>query len=170
MNVNEEIWPLTASGSVYRLMIREATLNDIPTIITQRREMYTDMGYPVDARMDGLEDAFALWLHDRLEDGRYHNWLANDADGRVAAGAGLWLVEWPPQMMDYSPFRGYIMNVYTHPLYRGCGLARELVQTALDWCAAHGIHTVSLHASEQGRSVYERLGFDPTNEMRLHVD
>lgn len=169
MNLNEEIWPSTASGSTGTLLIREATLHDIPIIIAQRRQMYTDMGYPTDVRMDELEDRFALWVHDRLEDGRYHNWLAWTADGRVAAGAGLWLVEWPPQMMDFSPYRGYIMNVYTHPMYRGCGLARQLVQAALDWCADHAIHTISLHASEQGRSVYEGLGFGPTNEMRLHM-
>jgi len=29
------------------------------------------------------------------------------------------------------------------------------------------LHSVSLHASEYGRSLYEQLGFRATNEMKL---
>lgn len=149
------------------LVIREATLNDLPLLIEQRRHMYQDMGYPDNTRMEDMEHAFGLWLHDNLEDGHYRNWIVETTDGQIAAGAGLWLVEWPPQMMDFSPYRGYIMNVYTEPGFRKRGLARQLVQTILSWCSAQGIHTVSLHASPEGRPVYESLGFCPSNEMRL---
>jgi hypothetical protein len=33
--------------------------------------------------------------------------------------------------------------------------------------AARGIRRVVLHASADGRRLYERIGFVPTNEMRL---
>lgn len=150
-------------------LIREATPADLPVIVAQRRRMYSDMGYSDRERLEAMTEVFAKWLRERLEDGRYHNWLVEDSTGRLAAGAGLWLVEWPPQMMDFSPLRGYIMNVYTEPGFRCRGLARALVQTILGWCAAHDIHTVSLHASADGRPVYESLGFAPTNELRLHI-
>lgn len=149
------------------LVIREATLNDLPLLVEQRRHMYQDMGYPDTGRMMDMENAFGLWLHDHIEDGHYHNWLVETTDGQIAAGAGLWLVEWPPQMMDCSPYRGYIMNVFTEPSFRKRGLARQVVQTALNWCSERGIHTVSLHSSAEGRPVYESLGFNATNEMRL---
>jgi len=29
---------------------------------------------------------------------------------------------------------------------------------------------ISLHASPFGRPLYESLGFEPTNEMRLHLE
>lgn len=150
-------------------VIREATLHDLPALVAQRRHMYEDMGYTDTSNLDELQHTFEHWLHDRLEDGRYRNWLITDSSGQIAAGAGLWLVEWPPQMMDMSPYRGYIMNVYTEPAYRKRGLARQLVQTIVNWCAAHDIHTVSLHASPDGRPVYESLGFAPTNELRLQL-
>ena len=150
-------------------VIREATLNDLPELVAQRRQMYEDMGYTDTARLDELEKAFELWLHDKLEDGHYRNWLAESSDGRIAAGAGLWLVDWPPQMMDLAPYRGYIMNVYTAPDFRKRGLAKRMVQTIVNWCADQRIETVSLHASCEGRPVYESLGFAPTNEMRLRV-
>ena len=40
-------------------------------------------------------------------------------------------------------------------------------ETAMEWCAREGVETVILHASDEGRPLYERLGFEATNEMRL---
>jgi hypothetical protein len=37
----------------------------------------------------------------------------------------------------------------------------------LAWTRSKGIETVVLHASDDGRQLYESLGFLPTNEMRL---
>lgn len=142
-------------------------MNDIPTIVAQRRHMYESMGYKDRERLDAMESEFGLWLHDKLEDGHYHNWFVVDENGEIAAGAGLWLVDWPPQMMDFSPYRGYVMNVFTEPGHRKQGHARLLVDTILQWCSDHGIRVVMLHASDCGRPVYESLGFEPTNEMRL---
>jgi GNAT superfamily N-acetyltransferase len=59
--------------------------------------------------------------------------------------------------------------VYTHAGFRRRGLARGLMKAALDWCGENGIDTVILHASDSGRSLYESMGFAPTNEMRLRL-
>jgi len=37
------------------------------------------------------------------------------------------------------------------------------------WCKGNQFASVGLHASEQGRALYEQLGFRPTDEMRLEV-
>lgn len=37
----------------------------------------------------------------------------------------------------------------------------------LAWCDTRGIRRLSLHASVEGRALYETLGFTSTNEMRL---
>ncbi len=169
MNQLEDILSIAAPPQVDYFTIREATLEDIPTLIAHRHHMYQDMGYENAAQLEALETQFAQWLKDRLEDGRYHNWFALAPNGDIAAGAGLWVVDWPPQMMDFSPFRGYVMNVYTEPAYRKRGLARHLIQTIATWCVQHNIHTVSLHASPDGRPVYEALGFGATNELRLKL-
>jgi hypothetical protein len=39
----------------------------------------------------------------------------------------------------------------------------------LAWCRAHGIPRASLHASPEGRLLYEALGFQSTNEMRMGI-
>ncbi len=164
-----DILSIQPSVSTQTFSIRQAALNDIPVIVAQRRHMYLEMGYTDLARLDAMEAEFTLWLHDHLEDGHYRTWFTLDSNEQIVAGVGLWLVDWPPQMMDFSPYRGYIMNVYTEPDARRHGLARQLVETALNWCKDHDIHTVNLHASNCGRPVYESLGFAPTNEMRISL-
>ena len=41
--------------------------------------------------------------------------------------------------------------------------------TMIDWCRREGFAFVSLHASKDGRHLYDGLGFKPTNEMRLNL-
>ena len=63
----------------------------------------------------------------------------------------------------------YILNVYTEPGHRRQGLAHQLIAEILAWCRAQDIPRASLHASPFGRSVYQRLGFAQTNEMRADM-
>jgi GNAT superfamily N-acetyltransferase len=54
---------------------------------------------------------------------------------------------------------GWIGMVLTDPAYRRRGLARALMQTALDHAEALGARTLKLDATEFGRALYESLGF-----------
>ena len=44
------------------------------------------------------------------------------------------------------------------------------MMTILAWLREQGLQSVDLHASDAGRHLYETLGFEPTNEMRLRLD
>ena len=57
--------------------------------------------------------------------------------------------------------------MFTDAAHRRRGLARRLMETMLEWCRAEGMRFLYLHASDDGRPLYESLGFTPTNEMRL---
>jgi ribosomal protein S18 acetylase RimI-like enzyme len=76
-------------------------------------------------------------------------------------------MDWPPHVVGRSQQRANILNVYTRRDSRRQGHARRLMQAAIDWCRARGIDTIVLHASPDGRALYESLGFAATNEMRL---
>lgn len=132
--------------------------------------MFLEMGYRDLAVLDAMIVAFRPWLLRKMEEGEYLAWLAVRPDGSVAAGLGLWLMDWPPHMVGPGSRRGNILNVYTDPDSRRRGLARRLMEVALEWCRAHGIRAVILHASSEGRPLYENLGFRPTNEMRLMLE
>jgi GNAT superfamily N-acetyltransferase len=147
--------------------IRQATIEDVPIITAHRRAMFQDMRSAPDSVLDDMSEKFAPWAEAKMRAGEYLGWFAIAADGAVGAGAGLWIMDWPPHILGRSQRRGNILNVYTEPQFRRRGLARRLTQTALDWCRDHGVDTVILHASDQGRAIYENMGFQPTNEMRI---
>ncbi len=150
--------------------IRPATTSDIEIIAAHRRAMFFEMGYRDEAILDGMIAAFRPWLHGRMEKGDYLAWLAVRGDGAVVAGLGLWLMDWPPHMIGPGSPRGNILNVYTNPDSRRQGLARRLMEVALEWCRTNRIRAVILHSSKEGRPLYEKLGFRSTNEMRLMLD
>ena len=147
--------------------VMPATLLDIATIVSHRRSMFAAMGYSDNAALDSMASAFEPWLKRKMESGEYLAWLAVDEDRSVAAGIGLWLMDWPPHMIGAGARRGNILNVFVRPQNRRQGIARQLMRVALEWCAANGIDHVMLHSSADGRRLYESLGFVPTNEMCL---
>ncbi len=149
--------------------LRQATIEDAAILTAHRRGMFRDMGYRDDVALDAMAAKFLTWVEAKLRSGEYLAWLAIAEDGRVAAGAGLWLMDWPPHMVGSSQRRGNILNVYTEPEFRRLGLARRVTVAAMDWCRENGIDCVILHASDQGRALYESLGFRPTNEMRIRL-
>jgi len=148
-------------------VIRPGTLDDVETIVAQRRAMFFDSGFHDEQKLDAMSAAFRPWLQSKMREGEYLAWFAVNAEGTIAAGLGLWLMNWPPHMIGPGPWRGNILNVYTRPDSRRLGLARRLMETALAWCRANEVRAVILHSSDEGRPLYESMGFEPTNEMRI---
>jgi GNAT superfamily N-acetyltransferase len=60
-------------------------------------------------------------------------------------------------------------GVYVRPAYRRRGIGRELTEAAIAWAREHGCYSVRLRASEDGRPLYEGLGFEPMPEMELRL-
>jgi len=151
------------------MIVRAATLAepDLDVIVHQRRSMFRDMGYADQAALEAMSVAFRPWLRGKMEAAEYLAWFALAPDSSIAAGLGLWLMDWPPHMVAQGRWRGNILNVYTEPPHRRRGLARALMGVALDWCAVNHVGGIILHASPEGRPLYESLGFSSTNEMRL---
>ncbi len=111
---------------------------------------------------------FIPWVRTNLGNGTYVGWIVEE-EGRAVAGAGTWLMEFPPHWMDAQPLRAYLLNFYVDPGFRGQGLAYALLRLAVEDARRRGIRVVSLHASKFGRSLYERNGFEATNEMILRL-
>lgn len=149
--------------------IRPAVASDAAIIARHRRAMFQAMGLKGSEDLEAMEVKFRAWVADKIKRGEYLGWFATDEQGSVVAGAGMWIIPWPPHPADMSERRAYVMNVFTEPPYRLRGLARRLTSTLLDWCREHGILTVTLHASKEGRALYEALGFRQTNEMRIQL-
>ncbi len=151
--------------------IREGKLDDqdVEQIVNHRRAMFFDMGHVDADLLKSMGERFRVWLERKMKAGEYRAWFAVNEEEIVVAGSGLWLMEWPPHVTAGGKWRGNILNVYTEHGQRRQGLARKLINVALDWCEAEGVESVILHASAGGKSLYESMGFEPTNEMRLKL-
>jgi GNAT superfamily N-acetyltransferase len=149
-------------------VIRRASTGDIDALVAHRRAMFVDMGYQDEAALDSMAAKCHDWLLPRMNREEYLAWLAIAPDRSIVAGAGLWLMDWIPHMVG-SGRRGNILNVYTDLKFRRRGLAAELMKTAMEWCRSNGVDVVVLHASPDGRRLYESMGFAATNEMRIKL-
>lgn len=147
--------------------IREAGLDELDVILHHRRSMFRDMGEGTVEQLNRMVEAARPMFAKAVENGSYHHWLAIDERGRVAGGGGVLLCPWPANPREACTERAVILNVYTELEFRRRGVARQVMQVILEWIKARGLASVNLHASDEGRSLYESMGFKPTNEMRL---
>lgn len=143
-----------------------ATPADAVLIAHQRHRMFEDAGQPDAPAMKDMATNFVEWVHPRLADGRYLGWIIEE-NGEPIAGAGIWLMDFPPHWMDAQPIRAYLLNFYVNPEHRGRGLAKQLLDATLAETRTRGIQVVSLHASKFGKPIYAKNGFEDTNEMML---
>jgi hypothetical protein len=81
-----------------QFLIRAGTLADAEIVVAHRRAMFLDMGYPDDGAMRGMLERFRPWLLAKMQAEEYLAWFAVDEDHAVAAGLGMWLMDWPPHM------------------------------------------------------------------------
>ncbi len=148
--------------------IRVASIADIPEILRQRRRMYEDMNYTDAEALNAVATLTADYLQRAMADRTFRAWLACELNRPIAGGAVL-VTPWPAHPNDLECRRATILNVYTDPAYRRRGIARQLMETMITWCKGEGFARVTLHASDDGRRLYESLGFEPSNEMRLKL-
>ena len=148
---------------------RYAAPHDAALITSQRHRMFADNSFTTEAALLAADAQFEPWVRERLEDGRYVGILLEDL-GKVVAGAGIFFADFPPHWMDPHPCRAYILNVFTEAENRGKGYAKLLMKEALDVCKRRNVPTVVLHASPQGRPIYQQLAFTSTDEMMLRLN
>ena len=145
---------------------RRARVEDAPVIARHRAAMFSDMGDVSGDEAARLESASFVHMRQMMAEQRYLGWLA-ERQGEVVAGCGLIISQLLPRPGAINGgAQALIVNVYCEPEHRRRGLARALMAAMLEWCKRERIAKVVLHASRDGRPLYESLGFVQTNEMR----
>ena len=167
-----------AAASVTNLQplfaVRQAVANDIQLLAHHRAKMFRDMGQLSPQQEETLARATASYLRDALPRGEYLAWVAEDkgTPPTPIGGAGVQLRPILPRPrpgsddLEVGP-EAIVLNVYVEPGWRRRGVGDTLVRAVLNALAERDIRRVVLHASADGRRLYERLGFESTNEMRL---
>lgn len=151
-------------------------MEDAPAIAWHRARMFQDMGMLSPVTFDALLSEARLWTERALATGEYLGWLGTPKDQPevIAGGAGVQLREVPPH--PFRPARegaiakgkhAIVLNVFTEPAWRRRGLAKLLMEEILRWAKTERLDELVLHASDEARRLYEKMGFVATNEMRF---
>jgi|SRR5579871_4889044 len=146
--------------------LRSATARDVPVLVAHRRAMFFAMGGFPEAELAAADPVYRRWIRTRLASGRAHALIA-ETDGVPRGSAVCWLREDQPRPGSPRLRLPYILSVYVAPEHRGRGIAGRLTRGLVDWAMGQGYPRTTLHASRFGRSVYRRLGFARTWEMRF---
>ena len=111
------------------------------------------------SREDVLATSLENYFARHLVAGDFINWLALDGGAIVATG-GICFHAYPPNFSSLGAERAYIMNIFTVPGYRNRGLGARIFEKLMDEAARRGVSMVSLHATDMGRKMYEKFGFE----------
>ena len=147
------------------LTTRRATTEDAGLITLHRKAMFADMQDAPETVLEEMGQNFEPWVRRMIANDKYVGWITSDGE-RAVASAGLLILDWAPHFLDpRCDQRGYILNVFVEPEYRGRGIAKALTMQCMAEAKRRGIGIVALHASKKGQPVYEKLGFKTSNEM-----
>ena len=156
--------------------IRRATVQDAGIVAWHRARMFQDMDDVSSDAFEILRAKARARLKEWLASGDYVGWLATPADQpeMVVGGAGVQLQPILPRPVNASTvgeaLQGTVVNVFTEPQWRRRGIADLLIREIITWSKDEHLDRLLLHASDEGRSLYERLGFIAGNEMRFVGD
>lgn len=148
--------------------VRVATLDDAPALADLRARMMfainliDDRGSWVDATVD--------YFTDGLSSNTVRGYVAT-ADGKIVASAMAEIRRTTPSPRKLTGRVAYIHTVATLPTFRRRGISRTLLQLLINDVESLGLDVIELHATDQGRPLYEELQFSlkGDNEMRRWI-
>ncbi len=146
--------------------IRIARKNDIDLIMSSRLEMLKEVN-SLDAdyqyNESFVEDSRRYFL-----DGDQTTVLALDGK-RVIGCATICYITIMPTFSHPSGKRAHLMNVYTAKEYRKQGIGMKMVNILIDDAWNKGATEISLDATEAGRPIYKKCGFEDSEECMVLV-
>ena len=134
---------------------RHAELRDIEALCRIRKQQLTEEGNTADCNIDKELKEF---FQSQIQEKTLTEWIAEE-DGMIAATAAVQFLRMPPTFRNPSGIRGYVTNMYTAPQYRRRGIASRLLELVKKEAEKRGVHQLLLHASRDGRFLYEARGF-----------
>ena len=150
------------------IQFRRAHLSELPEIADFWLAMFEEIGRnPQRDFPPNWREKFVRYFERRIDAGEAAYFVANDGAKLVGTAAAILSDGYPSEIHGVSD--GYILGVYVLPEYRGRGLATKLTELTVDFLRWLNVASIRLHASQFGRSIYERLGFVDANEMELDL-
>lgn len=134
---------------------RKADMRDISSLVELRKKQLIDEGCYSDSDID---DELKRYFSEGIEKHTLVVWLAIEEE-YIIGTAGVCYFQYPPSFTNPTGKIAYITNVYTRDEYRKQGVATELLELVMEEVKSEGCKFARLHASEQGKGLYEKIGF-----------
>lgn len=152
-----------------QMLIREALEADIPQLVELRLQMFAEVGPSLGAMPDPRDrEVTEVFFRDALRSGGARTWVA-EVDGRIVATGTLVEFRRPPYPGNLSGLEAYVLNMFTLSDYRRRGISAQVLEPLMAHARAKGYGKVWLHATDDGRRLYERFGFASNpREMEWH--
>jgi GNAT superfamily N-acetyltransferase len=150
---------------------RKAETDDIPELVQLRLDFLNDPSKkPVSAAANEiLRVTNNEYIASSLLDGSLVIFVAEDyGKGKIVGTSGIMFERRFPNPGSLDGRKAHIANMYTLPEYRGKGIATALMKLQLEEAKIRGVNYISLSATEMGRKVYEKIGFE-TDEEEMKI-
>lgn len=137
---------------------RSAAEADIPFLITARLRFIHaaegDGNYPL------LRESVERYFRDGFRDGAFDIVLA-ECDGRVVGTGMLFYYNSVPSQFNPWGKNAYITSMFVEETHRHRGIATGILDGLIAAAREKGYRIFLLNASDMGRPVYEKYGFQP---------
>jgi GNAT superfamily N-acetyltransferase len=143
--------------------------DDVPLLVSHRLKMWEAIHPEWKSKIRASEGLTRKWIKGKLAGGDLIGFVARAPEGAVAGSGCIWVREEQPRPTSPRLRTPYLMSMYTERRFRRKGVARLVVRRAIRWCRDHNYERMTLNASSEGRALYEALGFEQGNEMRLRL-
>lgn len=150
------------------LKYKLATISDL-NLLTDLRLTVLRAANKLDdsADLEFVRESTRTYYETALQDHSHLAYLVYDGT-TLAATDGISFYRVLPTYHNPTGENAYIMNLYTAPAYRNCGIATHLLQLLVSDARTRGVTRITLDATSMGRPLYERFGFIPMpDEMEL---
>ena len=143
---------------------RKAILSDAEKLAEIRSIFLKEMNnVSSEEKRINIEKTNLEYFRKTLCDNTFISWIALDNEEIIATG-GLSFSVVPPCFPVTDGKVAYIMNMYTFPIYRNRGIGTELLKRIIDEAKQLGYKKITLNATEMGRPLYEKYGFNDTHD------
>ena len=146
---------------------RAARAGEYPAAAALRQEMALEMGNDFDAKSKNWRTKFCAYFSGKQSVGTAQLFLAYDGDTPVGCVTISIVDDYRRYCFDTPA--AHVNAVFVRPAYRRRGIARELMQLAINWARERGCTRVRLRSSDDGRFLYDHLGFREGREMELDL-
>ncbi len=148
-------------------MLNYCALNDqlLGSLSDLREHWAEESGQNLDLLYDGWRNRYVMYLRDKRSRGEGEVFAACDGDAVV--GSVLVQIADSYRAAVFGTVTAKVNALYVEPTFRNQGVAKRLMDLALQWAREKGCSGVRLHSSGEAESFYRKLGFVTGSELEM---